>query len=191
MIKRSITLTSLVLALSATSLSAQAASAGDASSPSLGQQQARHQQRHQSVRDQAQYDSLLQALKAKGDFSRLLDAFDRAGLTDLLSGDGPHTLFAPTDEAFAQMPEAQRQILNSDDTERLRKLLRYHLMPGLMPQEALGVVEHPQALTGQLKIQQQQGRATVNGADIAPSQIVTRNGIIHPINQVLMPYYEN
>ncbi|RKR04316.1 putative surface protein with fasciclin (FAS1) repeats [Kushneria sinocarnis] len=181
--KRPILLTGLLLSLGLAGAPAQAAS--------LDQQQQRHQQRHQSVREQAQYDTQLQALKAQGNFTTLLDGLERAGLTGLLTGNGPHTLFAPTDDAFARMPDEQRRILEGDDVERLRKLLRYHLLPGLLPGDSLGMIEHPQALTGQLTIRHADDHYTVNGADIAPSQIVTRNGIIHPIDQVLVPYYEN
>ena len=131
--------------------------------------------------------SIVAVLEADGRFTTLLGALETANLTETLSGDGPFTLFAPTDEAFAALPEGT---LDSLTPEELQGLLLYHVVSGAVDSgTAAEAGEAPTAWgentllftpadDGGLMI----GEATVVDADLAAS-----NGVIHAVDGVLMP----
>jgi len=121
-----------------------------------------------------------------GSFKILVAALQATGLDAVLAGDGPFTVFAPTDEAFAKLPEGTVEAL-LQDKETLSAILTYHVVPGALKS---GDVVSQNSLTtvqgGQLQIN------TTNGVKVNDSNIVTvdiegRNGVIHVIDTVLLP----
>ncbi|MFC0266665.1 fasciclin domain-containing protein [Kushneria aurantia] len=177
---RRVTIALLLAALMAT---ATAASAGASESG----QQSRQQQPGERLRGEQR--SLLQALEEAGKFNTLLKALRRTGLAEELADGGPWTLFAPTDRAFAQLSDQRRKaLLSGNDTAWLRKLLEHHILPGAVPESELGVLSHPQALNGQLRISRTDSGWQVNDVPVAGSEIRSRNAIIYPIDGLLTPF---
>lgn len=125
------------------------------------------------------------AIEAKS-FSTLLTAVEQAGLVDALKGDGPFTLFAPTDEAFAKIPEDKLQALLKNK-ERLTAVLTYHVVPAnVSSSQAINLIK-AKTLQGQLiKIDTSNG-VRVNNANVIKADIMASNGVIHVIDTVIMP----
>lgn len=122
--------------------------------------------------------SVIDVAERAGGFGTLLTAIDAAGLTGLLEGQGPFTLFAPTDAAFEKLPEGALQELLADK-DKLTAILKYHVVPGRVP--ALGVLE-----SRELKTASGQPLAT-NSIRVVRADIRARNGIIHVVDKVLLP----
>jgi len=121
-----------------------------------------------------------------GDFETLVIAVQEAGLVETLKGDGPFTVFAPNDEAFAKLPPDQLQALLADKAA-LTKVLTYHVVPGRVM--AVDVVELTSANTveGQAIVIDASDGVTVNGAAVIATDIVASNGVIHVIDTVILP----
>ena len=133
--------------------------------------------------------TLLETLKGSGHFNTLVKAIDEAGMSDMLNDNGPYTVFAPTDEAFARLPQGEREaLLGGEHEEWLKKVLRYHMLPGMVPASEFNVLGRPQALVGQLGLKAQDGRYFVNDVPVDPQEIRAHNGIVHPIKGVLIPW---
>jgi len=123
------------------------------------------------------------------DFSTLVAAITAAGLTDVISGEGPFTVFAPTNEAFAALPEETLEsLLLPENIEQLQDILKYHAVAGLYPSSSLtsGAVE---TLSGySITITAVSGSGIiVNDAEVITADIMASNGIIHVIDKVLLP----
>ena len=121
-----------------------------------------------------------------GSFNTLVTAVKAAGLVDTLKGDGPYTVFAPTDEAFAKVPADALNALLADK-EALRKVLLYHVVAGKVT--AGDVVKLSSATTAQgsnVMIDASNG-VKINNATVVKADIMAGNGIIHVIDTVLMP----
>jgi uncharacterized surface protein with fasciclin (FAS1) repeats len=125
---------------------------------------------------------------AAGSFNTLVAAVKAAGLVDTLKGEGPFTVFAPTDEAFAKLPAGTvEMLLKPENKEKLVKILTYHVVAGKV--SASEVVKLKSAKTVQgtsLKIAAKNG-VMINNAKILKTDIMTSNGIIHVIDTVLLP----
>ena len=128
---------------------------------------------------------------AAGTFKTLVAAVTAAKLVDTLKGKGPFTVFAPTDEAFAKLPEGTVDGLLKD-IPKLTAVLTYHVVDGKVP--ASDVVQHPKLTTIQgqdVKIDavkwHMHKSVKVNDANIVKADIETDNGIIHVIDKVLLP----
>ena len=122
---------------------------------------------------------------AAGQFTTLVTAIKAAGLVDTLKGPGPFTVFAPTDEAFAKLPAGTLDALLKDKT-KLTAVLTYHVVKG----KVLAADIKPGAVTtlnGQSLQLATAGGVTVNGVKVIKADIVTDNGVIHVIDQVLLP----
>ena len=122
-----------------------------------------------------------------GSFSTLLTALDVAGLTSALQGDGPFTVFAPTDAAFAAIaPETLTGLL--EDTELLTAVLTYHVVPGLFTSEDVVNLTSAPTLNGKsVSISVDGGMVRVDNATVTATDIRADNGIIHVIDQVILP----
>ncbi len=121
-----------------------------------------------------------------GSFKTLAAALQAAGLVDTLKGEGPFTVFAPTDEAFAKLPAGTVEALLKD-IPKLKAILTYHVVAGRV--EAKDVVKLSKATTvnGQdLAIASAHG-VTINNAKVVKADIQARNGVIHVIDTVLLP----
>ena len=123
---------------------------------------------------------------AAGSFDTLVAAVQAAGLVDTLKGDGPFTVFAPTDEAFAKLPEGTVEALLADP-EKLAQSLTYHVVPGkLMAADVVSSDSLKTAQGGTLKVDTSNG-ARIGNAAIIQTDIATSNGVIHVIDTVLLP----
>lgn len=130
---------------------------------------------------------IVETAEAAGSFATLLQAAQAAGLVDVLKSEGPYTVFAPTDEAFAKIPEADLNALLADP-EALSAVLLYHVVPGRV--SASQVVEMDSAETAQgetVSIEVADGSVRVNGALVVATDVEASNGIIHVIDTVLLP----
>ena len=122
-----------------------------------------------------------------GSFETLTTAVEEAGLADTLKEEGPDTVFAPTDEAFAQLPEGTvSSLLEPENQDKLTDILLYHVVAG--------EVTSDQIVDGELKtvggesvyISTDQG-VQINDANVVKADIAADNGVIHVIDQVLLP----
>lgn len=130
--------------------------------------------------------NILEVANGVGTFSTLLKATEVAGLADTLSTGGPFTIFAPTDEAFSELPT---ETLNAllEDPEKLKGIIFYHTIKGKIRITDLLGKKKIKTLQGQkIKIDTSKG-VMVNKAKIIKPDIEANNGIIHAINQVLLP----
>lgn len=130
--------------------------------------------------------NIVETAREAGSFKTLLTAASAAGLADTLSGVGPFTLFAPTDEAFAKLPAGTVDSLLKDK-EKLSAILKYHVVPGRM--DAAAVSKQPSLKTVQgkdLRIDLSQG-VMVGTAKVIKTDIDASNGVIHVIDSVLIP----
>lgn len=122
-----------------------------------------------------------------GQFKSLVTAVKAAELVETLKGKGPFTVFAPTDEAFAKIPNEKLETLLKDK-KGLTAILTYHVVPGKVM--AADVVKLDTAKTVQGKpitIVTKDGKVTINGANVLKTDIVCQNGVIHVIDAVILP----
>jgi uncharacterized surface protein with fasciclin (FAS1) repeats len=123
-----------------------------------------------------------------GSFTTLATALQAAGLVDVLKGEGPFTVFAPTDEAFAKLPEGTIESLLAD-TDALTKVLTYHVVPGaVMAEQVVGLSEATTVEGSPISIQVVDGKVVLNGSStVVTTDIETSNGVIHVIDTVILP----
>lgn len=123
---------------------------------------------------------------AAGNFETLVTAVQAAGLVDTLKGEGPFTLFAPTDEAFAKIPQADLDALLADK-EKLTEVLTYHVVSGkVMAADVAGMTSAETVQGSSLTIDASDG-VKVDNATVTATDIKASNGVIHVIDTVLMP----
>lgn len=123
-----------------------------------------------------------------GNFTTLAAALVSAGLIETLRGDGPFTVFAPTDEAFSKIPpQVLSELLQPENKAKLTAILTYHVVPGRVSAQEVANMDSAKTLQGQtLKIAKADG-VKVNDASVIAPDIETTNGLIHIIDTVLMP----
>jgi len=123
---------------------------------------------------------------AAGSFETLAAALQAADLVETLKGEGPFTVFAPTDDAFAKIPQEQLEALLADK-EKLTAVLTYHVVPGkVMAADVAGLDSAVTVQGGTLTIDTTDG-VKVNGANVVKTDIEASNGVIHVIDAVLLP----
>ncbi|MCA9016376.1 MAG: fasciclin domain-containing protein [Planctomycetaceae bacterium] len=122
-------------------------------------------------------------------FKTLLAAATAAGLADVLANQGPFTVFAPTDEAFAKLPEGTvASLLKPENKEKLAEILKYHVVAGRVYSEDALAAGKAKTLQGKkVKISASNGVAKVNNAKLLATDIDASNGVIHVIDTVIMP----
>ena len=122
-----------------------------------------------------------------GSFNTLVTAVKKAGLVETLKGDGPFTVFAPTDEAFSKIPEDKLNALLAD-TEALRKVLTYHVVPGkAMAADVVGMSSAKTVQGQEVSIKTMGDKVMVDGANVVKTDIKASNGVIHVIDTVILP----
>lgn len=121
-----------------------------------------------------------------GSFLTLAKLLANADLLETIKGDGPFTVFAPTDTAFAAVPADTLKALLADK-EKLKKVLLYHVVPGTLMAKQLKAGDLKTAEGAALKLTDTAGVFTVNDANIAAADVVASNGVIHVIDKVLLP----
>ncbi len=137
--------------------------------------------------------TIVEVAASNPDFSTLVSAVQAAGLADTLSGPGPYTVFAPTNEAFAKIPAATLQsLLEPANQETLKKILTYHVVAG----KVMAADVQPGPVTtveGQPFTVEVDGNSVIlvdgkgNRSKVTSTDIVTSNGVIHVIDGVLLP----
>jgi len=126
---------------------------------------------------------------AAGQFETLAAALTAAGLVETLKGEGPFTVFAPTDEAFARLPAGTvEELLKPENREQLTAILTYHVVPGAVTADQ--VVELSEALTvnGQaVEISVGAAGVMIDNAMVVATDVMAKNGVIHIIDSVILP----
>ena len=124
---------------------------------------------------------------AAGNFSTLVTAVKAAGLVDTLKSDGPFTVFAPNDAAFAKIPAADLNALIADK-DALTKVLTYHVVAGKVMAADLSDGQVVKTLNGQdLTVSIKDGKVMINGATVTAADLTGSNGVIHVVDAVLLP----
>ncbi|WP_022834903.1 fasciclin domain-containing protein [Salisaeta longa] len=131
------------------------------------------------------------AIEAKG-FNTLVKAVQAADLVETLKGEGPFTVFAPTDKAFAALPDGTLEsLLKPENKDQLRAILTYHVVSGEVTAEEVVGMDQAMTVQGQpLGIMVQDGTVYLQGknkAQVVTTDIQTSNGVIHVIDTVLLP----
>lgn len=132
-------------------------------------------------------ENIVEVAMAAGSFNTLVAAVKAAGLAETLSGPGPFTVFAPTDEAFAQIPEADLNALLADK-EALTAVLTYHVVSGAVRSADVVKLSSAETVNGQsVRIKTMDGKVMIDGATVVSADIEASNGIIHVIDKVILP----
>ncbi len=126
---------------------------------------------------------------AAGSFTTLVKAVKAADLASTLKGEGPFTVFAPTDAAFAKLPEgALGDLLKPENKEKLKAVLTYHVVAGKVDAAAASKLTSAKTVNGkELTIKADDGTVMINDAKVTKADIMASNGVIHVIDTVLMP----
>jgi uncharacterized surface protein with fasciclin (FAS1) repeats len=132
---------------------------------------------------------VLGTIQDAGAFSLLLQAVKAAGLTETLSGPGPITLFAPTDDAFGKIPRATLESLfKPEGKQKLKEILTYHVVAGaVLSRDVAGKRLEAQTVQGGAVLIDATRSLTVDGAKITRPDMRADNGVVHVIDTVLMP----
>ena len=133
----------------------------------------------------AQAKDIVDTAVSAGQFKTLATALQAAGLVDTLKGQGPFTVFAPTDEAFAKVPKDQLDALLKDKA-KLTAVLTYHVVPGKVMAADVKAGKVKTVQGGELTVATT-GGVTVNSARVLKTDIVADNGVIHVIDSVVIP----
>ncbi len=130
--------------------------------------------------------NIIETASGNPDFSTLVTAIKAAELVDTLSGTGPFTVFAPTNEAFAKIPEATLNAVLADKA-KLTSILTYHVVAGkVMSKDVAGMTEATTVEGSKIKIDATNG-VMINNAKVTMADLECSNGVIHVIDTVLMP----
>lgn len=143
---------------------------------------------HASAAPEPAKDIVATAVSAD-DFNTLAAALEAADLITALQGEGPYTVFAPTDAAFAALPEGTLDsLLLPENKEQLTAILLYHVVPGQIMSEDISGTASPETLEGDsVKVVSSSTGVTVNGANVVSADVSASNGVIHVIDAVILP----
>ena len=124
-----------------------------------------------------------------GSFNTLVTAVKAADLVDTLKGEGPFTVFAPTDEAFAKLPAGTiENLLKPENKAKLQSILTYHVVPGKVMSSDVVKLDSADTVNGKsLKIAMNYGSVMIEGAKVIKTDILSSNGVIHVIDTVMVP----
>jgi uncharacterized surface protein with fasciclin (FAS1) repeats len=123
-----------------------------------------------------------------GQFNTLVAAVKAAGLVDTLSGKGPFTVFAPTDEAFAKLPAGTvDSLLKPENKDKLSAILTYHVLAGKVMAADVKTMSAKTVNGKEVAIKVDAGKVTVGGASVVKTDVAASNGVIHVIDTVLLP----
>jgi len=133
--------------------------------------------------------NIVQTAAAAGSFSTLVAAVKAAGLVETLSGPGPFTVFAPTDEAFKKLPPGTvESLLKPENKDKLVAVLTYHVVPGSVMAKDVVARKSLKTVQGQdLAVAVNGSDVHINGALLTKADIVASNGVIHVIDSVVLP----
>jgi uncharacterized surface protein with fasciclin (FAS1) repeats len=126
---------------------------------------------------------------AAGDFNTLAAALEAADLVDTLKGEGPFTVFAPTDEAFAKLPAGTvENLLKPENKDQLIAVLTYHVVPGEVTAAEVMKLDSAETVNGErLAIKTHYGHVMVNDVMVIAVDVRAENGVIHVVDEVILP----
>lgn len=170
-------------------LSTSSVSAGDKCPIAAAAAAARLNSQTTLVAAPADEKDIVDTAVSAGQFKTLVAAVKAAGLVETLKGDGPFTVFAPTDAAFAKLPSGTVEtLLKPENREKLQNILKYHVVSGKVMAADAAKVSSAKTVEGQeLAIKASNGAVMINNAKVVKADIVASNGVIHVIDTVLMP----
>lgn len=143
-----------------------------------------------SVRAESVPDKdIVEVAASAGSFKTLVAALQAAGLVDVLKGEGPLTVFAPTDEAFAKLPAGTvENLLKPENKDQLTAVLTYHVVPGRVTAGEVVNLSSAKTVNGRaLRISTQDGNVMIDNARVTAKDIMATNGVIHVIDSVVLP----
>lgn len=159
-----------------------AAFAGSSCGSSCGSDKASYQKASYNKAD------IVDTAIAAGSFNTLVAAVQAAGLVDTLKGEGPFTVFAPTDAAFAALPAGTvESLLLPENKDKLISILTYHVVPAKVKAKDVTAGEVPTVNGQTATIAINDGGVTIEGANVVQTDIWASNGVIHVIDQVILP----
>lgn len=133
--------------------------------------------------------TIVETAVGAGKFNTLVAAVKAAGLAEALSGKGPFTVFAPTDEAFAKLPKGTVEtLLKPENKEKLVAILKYHVVSGSYPAAKVVATDSLETLQGgKLTIKKTDDGVFVDKAKVSATDVMCSNGVIHIIDSVVLP----
>jgi uncharacterized surface protein with fasciclin (FAS1) repeats len=142
-----------------------------------------------SYADDHKKQDIVDTAVAAGSFKTLAAALQAAGLVDALKGDGPFTVFAPTDEAFANLPEGTvESLLKPENKDQLVDILTYHVVSGEVPAKVAVTLDKATALNEKvISVTKKNDGLFLNESKVVKTDIMCSNGVIHVIDAVLLP----
>lgn len=134
-------------------------------------------------------DDIVDTAVAAGQFETLAAALGAAGLVETLKGEGPFTVFAPTDDAFAKLPEGTvENLLKPENKDQLTAVLTYHVVPGkVMAADVVKISEAETVNGAKINVKVDGNTVMINDATVTTADVEASNGVIHIIDSVLLP----
>ncbi len=132
---------------------------------------------------------IVETAVAAGSFNTLATALKAAGLVETLKGEGPFTVFAPTDEAFAKLPAGTvESLLKPENKQKLADILTYHVVAGKVMASDVVKLNSAKTVNGkEVKIKVKGGSVMVDNATVVKTDVAASNGVIHVIDTVILP----
>lgn len=141
-----------------------------------------------SSQNQHESGDIVAVASSAGKFNTLVAAVKAAGLVETLQGQGPFTVFAPTDEAFAKLPAGTvESLLKPENKQKLIAILTYHVVPGKVTAAEVTTSEVATVNGQKLSLVVANGGVSVNGAKVVATDVPASNGVIHVIDSVVLP----
>lgn len=132
--------------------------------------------------------TIVEVASEAGSFTTLLAAATAAGLAETLSSEGPFTVFAPTDEAFAAVPaDVLEKLLLPENAEVLSSILLYHVVSGATVTSDMVAAGEVEMANGESATIATEGGVTIDGANVVTVDVMASNGVIHVIDAVIIP----
>jgi len=146
-----------------------------------------------ALADKAGSADIIDTAVAAGSFKTLAAALTAAGLIETLKGEGPFTVFAPTDEAFAKLPKGTvESLLKPENKSELIAVLTYHVVPGKVMADKVTGLKFAETVNGQrVDIAVKDGTVMIDGATVIKADVAASNGVIHVIDRVILPSSQN
>ncbi|GHE63307.1 fasciclin domain-containing protein [Roseivirga thermotolerans] len=138
---------------------------------------------------QAQTKDIVDMAAGNENLSTLVAAVKAAGLVETLKGDGPFTVFAPTNEAFAALPDGTLEmLLKPENKDKLIAILTYHVVAAKVMSTDLSNGQKAKTVQGeQVSVMINNGRVMISGAQVVVADVKASNGVVHVINKVILP----
>ena len=141
----------------------------------------------ETTMEETMQENIVETAVAAGEFTTLTSLVEQAGLAETLSGEGPFTVFAPTDDAFGKVPQETLDSLAADP-EALKAVLLYHVVDGEARATDVAELSSAETLNGDsVQLETTGGGVMVNDAKVVQADVTASNGVIHVIDEVLIP----